>query len=136
MANFNLQIVTPEREFLNARVDSVTLPGLEGSFGVLANHAPLIAALAPGLVKVSDAEHRDWRIFVGGGFFQVSKNQAMLLADSAELAGEINVNRAQNSEKRALDRLAGKLEAENLQRDRAEASLARARARMRISGSR
>lgn len=136
MPTFNLQIVTPEREVLNALVDSITLPGTEGSFGVLANHAPLIAAIQPGLVRIKDAEMRELRMCVGGGFFQVSKNQAMLLADSAELATDVDLERAKLAEARASERLAGKLTTENLQRERAESSLARARARMRVASSR
>lgn len=136
MATFNLQIVTPEREFFNAQVDSVSLPGSEGSFGVLANHAPLIAALSPGTVNIVDEDRRELRVFVGGGFFQVAHNKAILLADSAEMATDINLSRAQEAEKRAVDRLAGKLDNEHLQRDRAEAALARARARIRVAAGR
>jgi F-type H+-transporting ATPase subunit epsilon len=131
---FNLQIVTPEREIFNGPVESVTVPGMQSSFGVLRNHAPLIAALEPGLVDIYDAEAREIRIAVGGGFFQVAKNQAMVLADSAEIATEINVERAREAESRARSRLAGRMEPEaELQRERAEAALRRARARLRIA---
>lgn len=133
MASFNLQIVTPEREVYNESVDSVTLPGLEGSFGVLANHAPLLAALDAGLVRITDSDMRDIRLFVGGGFFQVSKNKAMLLADSAEFAAEIDVDRARRAEQTALDRLAGKLDDVEAKRADAEAALKRARARIRVA---
>ncbi len=136
MATFNLQIVTPEREIYNQSVDSAVLPGVEGSFGVLSGHAPLIAALEPGLVRVTDDAGAEMRMFVGGGFFQVANNQAMLLADSAEMAAEINPDRAREAETRAQSRLAGQLETQELQRERAEASLKRARARMRVSAGR
>lgn len=136
MATFNLQIVTPEREIYNAPVESVTAPGLMGSFGVMANHAPLVAALEPGLVKIRDADLRELRMFVGGGFFQISNNQAMLLADSAEFASEINLERAQAAEERARKRLDGQLEGEILQRERAETALKRARVRARIASNR
>ena len=137
MANtFTLQIVTPEREIFSAPVESVQAPGLEGSFGVLAGHAPMVAALHPGLVRISDADGRELRLFVGGGFFQVSGNVAMVLADSAEFASEINAERAKAAEERALGRLGGKLDGEILQRERAESSLQRARARVRVATNR
>lgn len=133
---FNLQIVTPEKEIFSAPVESVTAPGIAGSFGVLSHHAPLVAGLQPGLVQIRDADGRELRLFVGGGFFQVAQNEAMLLADSAEFASEINLDRAKVSETRAVDRLAGKMNDEILQRERAEAALKRARARVRVASSR
>jgi len=135
-ALFTLSVVTPEREIFSAPVESAQLPGMEGSFGVLANHAPLVAALVPGLVRISDADGRELRLFVGGGFFQVSNNQAQLLADSAEFASEINVERANGSLERAQNRLAGRMDGEILQRERAESALARARARVRVGSGR
>jgi len=135
-ALFTLSVVTPEREIFSAPVESAQLPGMEGSFGVLANHAPLVAALVPGLVRISDADGRELRLFVGGGFFQVSNNQAQLLADSAEFASEINVERANGSLERAQNRLAGRMDGEILQRERAESALARARARVRVASGR
>ncbi len=136
MATYSLSIVTPEREIFAAPVESAQMPGMEGSFGVLSNHAPLVAALSPGLVRIGDADGRELRLFIGGGFFQVSNNQAQLLADSAEFASEINVERANASLDRAQSRLAGRMDGEILQRERAEAALSRARARVRVaSGS-
>ena len=136
MPTFSLQVVTPESEIFNAPVESIQAPGMEGSFGVLAGHAPMVAALEPGLVRISDAEGRELRLFVGGGFFQVSNNVAQLLADSAEFATDINADRARQAEERALNRLAGKFEGEVLQRERAEGALKRARARTRVAAGR
>ncbi|MBW3636792.1 MAG: ATP synthase F1 subunit epsilon [Armatimonadetes bacterium] len=136
MATFTLSVVTPEREIFNAPVDSIQAPGMEGSFGVLANHAPMVAALQPGLVRITDADGRELRLFVGGGFFQVSNNTAQLLADSAEFASDINAERARAAEERALNRLAGKFEGEVMQRERAAAALQRARARTRVAAGR
>lgn len=133
---YSLSVVTPEREIFQAPVEATQLPGMEGSFGVLANHAPLVAALVPGLVRITDADGRELRLFVGGGFFQVSNNQAQLLADSAEFSSEINVERAGASLERAQSRLAGKMDGEILQRERAEAALGRARARVRVASNR
>ena len=131
---FNLRIATPEREVFNQQIESVTLPGMQSSFGVLRNHAPLIAALEPGVVHIVDDEIKDIRLAIGGGFFQVAKNEAILLADSAEFASEIDLSRAQESERRARSRLEGQLEKETFQRERAEAALKRAKIRMRLAG--
>ena len=131
---FNLQIVTPEREVYNSQVVSVSLPGVEGSFGVLTGHAPLVAALEAGSLDITDAQGRDSHMAIGGGFFQVMDDQAMVLADSAERAEDIDVSRAQESADRARQRLGGQLETGlDLQRDRATEALRRAEARMRVA---
>ena len=98
----------------------------------MTSHAPLVAALTPGTVQITDADNRELRLFVGGGFFQVSNNTAMLLADSAEFASDINADRAREAESRAQNRLSGQLQTENMQRERASESLSRARARLRV----
>jgi F-type H+-transporting ATPase subunit epsilon len=134
-ATFQLRIATPEREVFNQQVESVSLPGMAGPFGVLRNHAPLIAALEAGIVKIVDAELNDIRLAVGGGFFQVAKNEAILLADSAEFPNEVSLERAQESERRARDFLDGKLEDVNVQREHAEAALKRARVRQKLLGA-
>ena len=131
---FSLQIVTPEREVYASQVESVTLPGMESSFGVLRNHAPLIAALEAGVVRIVDAELKEVNLAVGGGFFQVAQNQAILLADSAEFPHEINLDRARESETKARSSLDGELAGEQFQREQAEAALKRARVRMRLVG--
>ena len=134
---FNLQIVTPEREVFSGLVEMVSLPGLDGSFGVLRNHAPLIAALDSGLVSIFDPDGAESRMAIGGGFFQVANNQAMILADSAEFSHEINVQRAQESLDRAQSRLEGQMDGDfQLQRDRAENALKRARTRLKVAGGR
>lgn len=131
---FHLRIATPEREVYNKQIESVTLPGLQSSFGVLRNHAPLIAALEPGIVRIVDDEVNDIQLAIGGGFFQVAQNEAILLADSAEFPDEINLERAQESERQARSYLEGKLEDENMQREQAEAALKRARIRLKLAG--
>jgi len=134
---FNLQIVTPEREVFNGSVETIQVPGMEGPFGVLRNHAPIIAALDPGLVQITDVDGAQIRMAVGGGFFQMADNEAMLLADSAETAADIDLARAQESEQRARARLAGEMGADfEMQRDRAQSALKRAQARLRVASNR
>lgn len=134
---FHLQVVTPEREVFNGPAEQVVLPGSEGSFGVLHDHAPLIAALNPGPLTIVDGDRTEITLAIGGGFFQVANNEALVLADSAELASEIDLERARESEQRALRRLQGEMGEEfHLQRDRAESALNRARARLLVARNR
>ncbi|HVF84716.1 MAG TPA: ATP synthase F1 subunit epsilon [Abditibacteriaceae bacterium] len=134
---FSLQVVTPEREVFNGEVESITLPGMESRFGVLRSHAPMIAALTAGYVEITDANGQVIRMAVGGGFFQVADNVAMILADSAETASDINVERAREAENRAQSRLNGQMDGGfQLERTRAEAALKRAQNRLRIAGNR
>ncbi|HEX8832984.1 MAG TPA: ATP synthase F1 subunit epsilon [Abditibacteriaceae bacterium] len=134
---FQLKIATPEREIFNAPVESVAVPGSESPFGVLKNHAPIIAALDAGVVRIVDASGKETRMVIGGGFFQVADNNAMVLADSAELTTEIDVARAQEAEKRARARLSGQLEpVMEVQRTRAEAALKRSQVRLRNASGR
>jgi F-type H+-transporting ATPase subunit epsilon len=84
-----------------------------------------------------DDQGREQRLAIGGGFFQVVNNDAILLADSAEYSADIDAARAQEAERRARSRLAGELEpAQEVQRDRAEAALKRAKARLRVAAGR
>jgi F-type H+-transporting ATPase subunit epsilon len=129
---FSLQIVTPEREVYSSQVEMVSLPGMQSHFGVLRNHAPLIAALEPGVVSITDAELKEVKLAIGGGFFQVAKNTAILLADSAEFPHEINLDRVRESESQARRSLDGELEDEQMAREQAEAALKLARVRMRL----
>ena len=134
---FNLQIVTPEREVFNGPVEMVSLPGLDGSFGVLRNHAPLIAALDAGVVSIFDPDGAEQKLAIGGGFFQVAHNQAMILADSAEFAHEINIEHVQEELQRLQSHVEGKIDEEfQGERERAENSLKRARTRLKVATGR
>ena len=81
-AEFRLQILTPERTVFEGAVEYVQVPGTEGYLGVLANHAALVTGLAEGTLTVRAAGGREEQWQVSGGFFEVSKNQATVLADS------------------------------------------------------
>ena len=102
---FRLSIVTPEKTYYDAEIKSLVVPGTEGYLGVLSNHAPLITALKPGRIEFRDADDLVKIIAVSGGFLEVSNNVATLLADAAEFADDIDIERAQaayNREKRRL----------------------------------
>ncbi len=85
--HFNL--VSPERELFSGDVDMVEAPGVEGIFGVLPNHAPLMAVLAPGVVKVRNGGDEK-RIFVRGGFAEVNPFGLTILAEEAIPVAELS----------------------------------------------
>ena len=78
---FRLQVFTQEKKVLDEAVTSLVAPGAEGYFGVLADHAPLIASLGKGTLTVS-AGSGEHKYTISGGFLEVSQNQATILADS------------------------------------------------------
>ena len=87
MANpFELAILTPERTVFEGTVEYVQVPGSEGYLGVLAHHAALVTALAPGLLTVRKLGGGEECWQVSGGFFEVGDNRASVLADAVEEA--------------------------------------------------
>jgi len=100
-----LRIISPDRILIDEQVDAVRLPGVDGSFGVLARHAPLVAALAAGVLRYRQGgtEHV---LFVSDGFCEVGKNVVRVVSESGEKPAEIDEQRAKEAEKRARERLA------------------------------
>ena len=82
-AQFELSILTPERSVFDGNVEYVEVPGTQGYLGVLAHHAPLVTGIQKGTLTVRTAG-RDRHYQVSGGFFEVSGNQATVLADEVE----------------------------------------------------
>jgi F-type H+-transporting ATPase subunit epsilon len=82
MATFHFDLVSPERLLFSGEVDQVDVPGAEGDFGVLAQHAPFVSVLRPGILTIyNQAETR--RVMVFGGFAEVSPSGLTILADQA-----------------------------------------------------
>jgi F-type H+-transporting ATPase subunit epsilon len=89
MATFQFDLVSPEKLLFSGEVDQVDVPGSEGDFGVLAQHAPLVATLKPGIITVYVGSERH-RIVVFGGFAEVSPSGLTILADNAVPVGELD----------------------------------------------
>jgi F-type H+-transporting ATPase subunit epsilon len=85
-------LVSPERELMSQDVDQVDIPGTEGWMGIFANHAPLMTTLAPGMVKIRDGSDEK-RIFVRGGFAEISPSGLTVLAEEAMPAEELNAEK-------------------------------------------
>jgi F-type H+-transporting ATPase subunit epsilon len=129
--NYKLEIITPKKVVFSGDVESFTAPGVQGSFQVLINHAPLLAQVGIGEMIIRDAAGTVSRFATGGGFVEVSDNHVVMLAESAERPEEIDGSRAKAAKERAEARIA-KHQAET-DLDRARLALYRAINRLRIA---
>jgi len=129
---FKLEVITPERSAVDAEVTSVQSTATDGMMGVLARHAPLIAACAVGPLRFQGADGKQTELLVGDGFVEILDNHMKVLGEFAEFSEEIDSERAQASLERAQDRL--KTRSSEIDQARAEGSLRRAMARLRMAG--
>jgi F-type H+-transporting ATPase subunit epsilon len=83
MASFPFELVSPERLLFTGDVESVVVPGTEGEFTVMKDHAPLMSTLKPGVVTVLETGAKQTRLFVRGGFADVAPTGLTILAESA-----------------------------------------------------
>jgi F-type H+-transporting ATPase subunit epsilon len=90
MALMHFELVSPERLLISAQVQQVTVPGTEGLFTVMPNHAPVLSTLRPGVVEVVTGEGSAERIFVRGGFAEVNNAGLTVLAEVAIPLGELD----------------------------------------------
>ncbi len=130
-STFHLDLVTPERLLFSSEVQQVRAPGVNGSFGVMAKHAPMLTALETGLIKITLPNGLDTFIAAAGGFMQVRRDKVIILADSAELSDEIDVDRAKATAaeaRRLLDVPDSGIDTEEIR-----ATLERAQNRLRIA---
>jgi F-type H+-transporting ATPase subunit epsilon len=132
VADYPLKVVTPERTVYSGTVEMVSLRGSEGELGILAHHIPLITAVRPCLVRITESGGTVRRLAIGGGFLEVGREGTVLLADTAETPEEIDRRRAEAARERALQRLQNPTP--DLDIERAKAALARAEARLRALG--
>lgn len=129
------QIITQERLLFDEEVDIVIAPGIEGEMGILPQHAPLVAALDIGELRVRRGSFEE-SFAIGGGVLQVAHDRVIVLADSAEQAEEIDIARAEAARRRAEQMMA-----EGAPRDPAtlaalEAAIRRANLRLKVARKR
>jgi F-type H+-transporting ATPase subunit epsilon len=127
---FKLQIITPGRVVFQDEASSVSAPGTQGGFQILYNHAPFISTIEIGEIKVRNKNGNDLVYATGGGFVEVKENNVVVLAESAELAGEIDVPRAKAANARAMQRLQSKDPGIDI--ERARLSMMRSLNRLRV----
>ena len=93
MATFHFELVSPDKLMFSGEAESVLVPGSEGDFVVLKDHAPVMAALKPGVIAIEDAAGKHNRIFVRGGFADVGPTGLIVLAETALPEGELDAAR-------------------------------------------
>lgn len=133
MANtFTVRVVTPEGEVWSGEAVSVVVPGLDGYFGVWKGHEPLISAMEIGTLMIkTPSEQVVSLIAVHGGFVEVTGEEVIVLAETAELAEQIDTIRATTAEERARERLSGKFA--DIDVERAQVALRKSLVRKRVA---
>ncbi len=126
-----LEVVTPDRLVLSESVDIVMAIGSLGEFGILPNHVPFLTTLMAGELRYRKDNQLDYMV-VTGGFVEVSQNKVTVLAEAAERAREIDLDRAKRAKERAEKRLA-LAKSEAIDYIRAEAALRRALLRLKVA---
>ena len=129
--HIHLEIVTPDKQLFSGQVEEVTVPSSTGYLGILPGHAPLLAELGIGEIGYSIGE-RSELLFCSWGFVEVLPERVVVLAQTAERASEIDLNRAEQARSRAEKRLASK----SPDTDYARAQLALLRAISRLGAAR
>ncbi len=131
MNHFTLDIVTPTQNLDVIEVDYVRCPGIDGSFGIMANHQDGVFSLDIGEIMIQSKSDTKY-YSTSGGFAEINENEVCLLVETIELSSEIDISRAESALKRANERKNKKNE-EDLDEVRMESSLSRALNRLRVA---
>ena len=125
-ANIKLEVVTPEKVVVSDEAQIVASPGVLGEFGVLIGHTPFLTTLKTGIIHYTDRDQKERLVFVSGGFAEALPDRVTILAESAELREDIDLDRAKAAMQRAQQRLAQERSKEDINFVRAKAALERA----------
>ncbi len=125
-----LEVVEPERMLVSEAVEMVVLPGAEGDFGVLPQHAPLVSLLRPGVISLYSGGQVSRRLFVAGGFVEVGPQGCVVLAEGAEPLESLDRAAAEQALKNAEEDLADAKAPSEEERARLERAIEIARARL------
>lgn len=131
--DLHLRIVTPDRALIDRKVREVSFLGIDGGYGILPNHAPLMTAIShTGIVTIHEVDGKKNELFVSDGFAQMQHNVLTLVCEAGEFANEIDLERVKAAEAKAREKLEGldRLSAEFI---KAEASLKKALAREMVA---
>jgi F-type H+-transporting ATPase subunit epsilon len=130
--SISLEVVTPDRRVVQEAVEEVQVPGSQGYIGVLPGHAPLMTELGVGMLSYRKGINWSYLTAIRG-FVEILGDRVIVLAERAERAEEIDVERAKQAMERARERLA-KIHEPEVDWERAQASLQRALARVQVAG--
>jgi F-type H+-transporting ATPase subunit epsilon len=133
MGKLHLEIVTPAKITVSQDVDMIVAPGSMGEFGVLPGHVAFLSGIVPGELRFT-ADGKQEYLSVSSGFAEVSNDNVSILVDSAEMASDIDIDRAKESLERAKERLARERGSQDIDFIRAETALKRAMARVKVAG--
>src|SRR4030088_1345853 len=132
---YPLRVVSVERSLFEDDVEYIIANGADGELGVLARHAPLMTILKPGPLRIQkEMVGPEEVLFVGGGFLEVLPDRVTVLADVADHAEEISLERAEQARRRAQEKLAGTLT--TAEETEFQNALAIAEARLRLARAR
>jgi F-type H+-transporting ATPase subunit epsilon len=131
MSQYNIEIITPEREFFSGEIEAVSVTTLSGRIQLLAHHMSYASGLMPSILKIRQNGSVKYAT-VSGGFIEFTNNKATILADSAEWPEDIDTARATAALDRAKERLKDK-QHHGLDKKRAQMALMRALTRVKIS---
>lgn len=104
-SQFELTVVSAERQIFNGEVTSVRVSGVDGELGVYAGHTPLLTAIKPGMVKFTFADGKEEFIYVSGGFLEVQPTVVTVLADTAIRGDELDEQRILAAKRKAEESL-------------------------------
>lgn len=133
------RVITPERTVFARKVESVSLDTVSGRLEVFARFEPTIAPLAVGIMTAKDADESEYKLAIHGGYMDMNGSVLVILADSAELGSDVDVERARAALARAREML-GQVTDSNPDHpsadiDRAKLALFRALARLKVAGA-
>lgn len=130
MNTFKLSILAAEKPFFEGECESLVIPTEDGQSGIMAHHNNMIAAIVPGLLKITLPEQKELVAAVSGGIIKVENNFVLLLADTAEYPEEIDENRARLSAEQAKEAILQKKSIRDYHS--AQAKMARAISRLKV----
>jgi F-type H+-transporting ATPase subunit epsilon len=133
MATFQLELVSPERLLLSRPVDMAVIPAAEGEMGVLPGHSPMIVTLRGGVITVTENGQVTDRLFVAGGFAEVTPERCTVLADEATPVAQLSKAEAEQRVRDAEAAYAGMASAEPEKRDAAMDRVLSARAMLQAA---
>jgi F-type H+-transporting ATPase subunit epsilon len=125
-----LHVVAADRSLVNEQVDEVQVPGVDGQFGVLPGHTPLLATLGTGELWYRKGQEKTY-LLIADGFVEVRPDRVTILAHAAETPEEIDIGRAEAAKKRAEERLA--TPSIDIDAERARLALLRAIIRLQVA---
>mgnify|MGYP003312093331 FL=1 len=131
MSTFNLDVVTPTRDLEEMVVSYVRCPGLDGSFGIMANHQEGIFSLDIGEIMIKTKSETKY-LSTSGGFAEIVNDGVSILVETVESASDIDIPRAEAALQRARDRKSSS-DNENLDQVRLESALSRALNRLQVA---